>query len=161
MKLDLEVQKLMQFFVSGKPHPQTRPRMNKKTGHVYSNANKNLVMWKNSLKKSMSAASMDPACFGVEGAVCVDMVFYLPIKDKKRHGQICHTKPDKDNLEKAVLDIMEECGIFKVGDSQVGVGEVIKLWCCYGDEGVFIKVGRVRPKKNPAPCRVDSLDWLA
>ena len=39
-----------------------------------------------------------------------------------------HThKPDKDNLEKAVLDVLEMCGVF-ANDSQVSRGPVEKIW---------------------------------
>lgn len=151
----------MRIWIKGVPVPQSRPRMSKTGGNVYSNASKALKWWKSQLSLEISSAISQLSIKPVEGAVCVDMVFMLPIKDKKRHGQISHTKPDKDNLEKAVLDVMESCNVFAVGDSQVGVGQVVKVWCPYGEQGLQITVSRVRIKKAPAKSEGDKVDWLA
>lgn len=163
-------QNIMQLFVRGKPHAQTRARHVQKGDvmMVYSNASKGLVKWRADLKRELSAASRMMGVSRLEGALCVDLVFFMPIKDHARHGQVCYTKPDKDNLEKAVLDVMAEAGLFAVGDSQVGVGQTAKLWCSPEQAGVLIALRRVRvaqgPEKTPArggEGQGDALDWLA
>lgn len=68
------------------------------------------------------------------GPVRVELRFYLPrpkrlMRKKDPDGPIWHTsKPDKDNLEKAVLDIMTNCQIWE-DDSQVCSSEVNKYYC--------------------------------
>lgn len=162
MGVELEHQKLLQLFVAGRPYAQSRARH--VNGNVYSNASKGLKEWKERLRVSIRAASSELELKQLDGALFVDLVFFMPVKDKARHGQLCYTKPDKDNLEKAVLDVMEGARMFFKGDSQVAAGEVVKVWCPYGQEGVFISMGRVRAKESPqrdAEGDCDGVDWLA
>jgi Holliday junction resolvase RusA-like endonuclease len=129
---------------------------------TYSSATKELKKWRADLGKALSAARRELGLDPVVGALCVDIVFCIPIKERKRWGEICHTKPDKDNLEKAVLDCMEKAQLFAVSDSQVGVGQTMKVWCSPGNEGAHIQLKRVRvAKKIPAIAGEDDLDWLA
>lgn len=158
MKPSFEVLKLLQLRVHGIPCAQTRPRMSK--GVVYSNASKGLKIWKGILKRELSAARDTMEIRAVDGALCVDMVFLLPSSDRNRWGCLAHTKPDKDNLEKAVLDVMEDVGLFVVGDSQVAAGEVLKMWCPAEDAGLLLEFSRIRTKKNPAQGGAVP-DWLS
>lgn len=163
--MQIETQKLMQIFVSGKPHAQTRARHNA-NGQIYSNATKGLKMWKQRLRADFSLVQQRKGLSRLSGALCVDMTFLMPILEVKRWGELAHTKPDKDNLEKAVLDVMGECGFFEVGDSQVAAGEVRKFWCQPGQEGVLIEISYARAKKIPAVegGEMDNMgnsDWLA
>lgn len=155
----------MQIYVRGRPYAQTRAR-HVQTGDkmvTYSSASKGLKKWRSDLLTELKRAKASLGLQPLEGAVCVDMVFMLPVKDKRRHGEVCHTKPDKDNLEKAVLDMMEKAGLFALGDSQVGVGQVVKLWCAPGQEGCQIQLKRVRvAKKIPAQGGDDEIaGWLS
>lgn len=162
--IELETQDVMQIFIRGSARAQTRARHVQKGNTVvtYSSATKGLKKWRADLIAQLKIAKRDLGLDPLEGALCVDMVFLMAIKQKSRWGQICYTKPDKDNLEKAVLDCMEKAGLFAVSDSQVGVGQQMKVWCAPGDEGAEIKLKRVRvAKKIPADEGGDNLDWLA
>jgi len=65
--------------------------------------------------------------------VCVDVYFYLPrpkklMGKKYRNGPIPHTaKPDRDNLDKAVLDALKKDGWFR-DDSIVCDGRILKVY---------------------------------
>ncbi len=166
--IQFETQNIAQLFVRGRPYAQTRARHAQVGDKIvtYSNASKTLKKWKHDLMIEIRAAQKVMALQSLEGALCVDLVFFMPIKDRARHGQVCYTKPDKDNLEKAVLDVLGDAGVFAVGDSQVGVGQTAKVWCSPSDAGVSIMVRRVRaaqgPEKTPArEGEGDSVDWLA
>ncbi len=163
MSVKIETQELMRIFVHGKAYAQTRARHGA-NGAVYSNATPGLKRWKAELKREFLGAQRLGAPKGVDGALCVDLVFLVGIQLKSRWGQLAHTKPDKDNLEKAVLDVMGDCGVFAVGDSQVAVGQTMKVWCDPRDAGVQVVLSRARVKQSaPAPgeSEGDGVDWLA
>jgi len=162
--IKFETQNVMQIWVPGRAFAQTRARHTK--NGVYSSASKGLKKWRSDLIREISAAMNVLRIGKLEGAVCVDMVFMIPIREVARWGMVCHTKPDKDNLEKAVLDCMEQAGVFAVGDSQVGVGQTVKMWCQPGQEGARIEISMVRvhsgPETDKAPHgALNGLDWLA
>lgn len=158
MELQFEQVKLMQIFVSGRPYAQSRPRF--VNGRVISSTSKGLKEWRARLRKEIRAATSELGLKKLEGAVFVDMVFLMPIKDKKRWGQVCHTKPDIDNLVKAVWDVMEGARMFARGDSQVGVSDCSKVWCKPSEEGLFLKVGYVQIKKSPQLGAEGVPEWL-
>lgn len=53
----------------------------------------------------------------LSGAVKVDIIFYLPIKNKKLWGELHTKKPDLDNLIKNLLDSLN--GILYRDDAQI------------------------------------------
>lgn len=64
----------------------------------------------------------------------VSAVFYMPRPKRlgKREDNPPHTaKPDKDNLEKAMLDALESAGVIR-NDSLVWSGATAKVYCEYG-----------------------------
>lgn len=81
----------------------------------------------------------------MDGPFYVHLKFVFPrpksmVWKTKEMSRIWHTKkPDRDNLEKAVLDALT--GIFWVDDCQVCAGRVEK-WIASGDEseGVFVSI---------------------
>lgn len=157
----------MQLFVAGAPYAQTRARhvvRDDGSQQVYSNASEGLKRWKASLGQAIRKARRELALEPLAGVLCVDMVFRLPTKQKDRWGELHVLKPDKDNLEKAVLDVMGDAGLFAVGDQQVAAGGPIKLWCRPAEAGVFIRIARARVKKE-APAGGEpagaGVDWLA
>ena len=162
MQLEFEQQKLMQVWVAGRPYAQERPRF--VNGKVLSSTSKGLKDWRGRLRSAIRAATRELSLKELEGPLCVDLVLLMPVKDRGRWWQLCHTKPDKDNLEKAVLDVMEGAGIFAKGDSQVAAGEVVKVWCPPGHEGALVKLSRIRVKNAPHEAGqvvCGELDWLA
>lgn len=81
-----------------------------------------------------------------EGPVSCDLVFYMPrpkrlMTKKSFAGNIPFvSKPDKDNLEKAVLDCLTTLGVWR-DDSQVFEGKTSKQYAqINGQSGVYIEV---------------------
>jgi crossover junction endodeoxyribonuclease RusA len=87
-------------------------------------------------------------------ALSVSMVFYMPRPKKHyRTGKFSHilkddspswhtNKPDRDNLEKAVLDCMTKAGVLK-DDSFVCTGYIEKVWSD-DKSGVYIKIEEMK-----------------
>lgn len=159
----IQIQKhiLVQLFVRGEPVAQTRARHG--AHNVYSDATEALKRWKGQIGQAMRRAQRQLNLEAFAGALAVDMVFMIPTKQKERWGELCVVKPDKDNLEKAVLDVMGDCQMFAVGDQQVAAGEVQKVWCRVGDEGVLVVVSKAKATKNPSSSgeQAGVMDWLA
>lgn len=69
----------------------------------------------------------------IDGPVRADMTFLMPrpkrmMTKKTPQGRIRYTaKPDRDNLEKAVLDVLTQVGVWH-DDAQVCCGEVTKWY---------------------------------
>lgn len=148
--------------VRGRPRPQPRPRMSR-SGHVVSVQDKDVKLWSERVRGTVRQALVQRYGYnfpGFDGPLRVDMAFVLPIKDAKKHGAYCTSKPDRDNLEKLCLDAMERAGVFSVGDQQVVCGEPSKLW---GDEleaGVTIRISPPRYGQAGTDA-VDRPEWLA
>lgn len=71
----------------------------------------------------------------------IDVIAYLPMpkswskkKQAEHVGKLCRSKPDWDNIGKAVCD-----ALFKE-DSGIGDGRTRKFWCQKGDERTEVKV---------------------
>lgn len=151
------------FSVRGTPRPKTRPRWVK--GRMVSTANPHEKLWKKAVERAAFAAAIyrgDPLpLFG--GACRVDMVFTFepPKGSSDRLGKPHTLKPDKDNLEKLVLDAMVRARVFG-DDSQVAGGDVVKLW---GERaGVAVVVTELANQPAQAPTGAaagDAPAWLA
>jgi len=96
------------------------------------------------------------------GPLKLDLTFYFPrpkwhFRTGKHAGQlrddapVYHTsKPDRDNLEKAVMDAMKMLGFFR-DDSQVCDGRVPKLYCTGGNlPGCQVTLETLWPTLIPA-----------
>lgn len=90
--------------------------------------------------KGAVAVAMEPhrPSSPVEGAVCVEVMFFLPRpKGRSRKSDPtgplwCPTRPDLDNLAKAVLDCLTLQGWWR-DDSQVVDLRVTKYWHAIGE----------------------------
>ncbi len=97
----------------------------------------------NNFKATVRMAAQQYPIKMFTGPLRVDCVFVLPRPQNKRWKtkpmpRYYHTtKPDKDNLEKAVLDALS--GILWVNDSQVSAGDVIKFVAA-GDEQPHVEI---------------------
>lgn len=60
-----------------------------------------------------------------------------PIRPGRRHGQYKHTRPDTDNLQKMLKDVMTELG-FWTNDARVASEIVEKFWA--DPPGIYIAV---------------------
>lgn len=64
------------------------------------------------------------------------IIFGFRAKRKKDIGQLKDTKPDCDNMNKLLQDVLADLEFFEVGDQQVGDLRVIKKW----SEAPFISI---------------------
>lgn len=62
-----------------------------------------------------------------DGPLRLVVKWCYPIKGKHKNGEYKATKPDTDNLNKALKDIMEDLGFF-VNDSRVASETIEKFW---------------------------------
>jgi len=105
-------------------------------GRTVSTLDGNARSWKDSIVRAAHDAGKAP-----EGALVTDMLFTFPTKDSKRWGQPHLFVPDKDNLEKLVLDAITQAGTWK-DDSLVWAGSTRKVWCKPGQEGVKVVISQ-------------------
>ena len=71
-----------------------------------------------------------------EGPCQGKIIFGFKARRKKDIGKLKDTKPDCDNMNKLLQDVLADIGFFKVGDQQIGDLTVIKLW----SEEPFIEI---------------------
>ncbi len=136
----------LSVFIEGTPKPKQRPRWSGK--FMYSPKTE----WEKILTNYFE--SCDDYYYN---ALQVSMIFYMPRPKKHyRTGKFSHVlkddspywhtnKPDRDNLEKAVLDCMTKGGILK-DDCIVCTGSIEKKWA-NDKSGVFIKIDEVQLDK--------------
>jgi len=84
-----------------------------------------------------------------EGPLCVTIRFYLPrpkclMRAKDPSGPIWHwKKPDRDNLEKAVLDTLKNLGFYR-DDGQACAGAAEKYYCAKtGRPGALVTIDQL------------------
>jgi Holliday junction resolvase RusA-like endonuclease len=150
------------FSCFGTPRAKSRPRHVR--GRFVSTANPHEKLWKRGVERAAFAAVIyrgDPLPL-FPGPVRVTMTFiFEPPKGERHRIGTPHTlKPDKDNLEKLVLDAMTKARVFK-DDSQVAQGPVEKWW---GERaGVVVVAEQIGAERAPAPSAAASVapDWLA
>ncbi len=125
------------FVVPGMPIAQPRPRsgVNKKTGKacVYRDDKHPVHIFRQAIR--LAAQMTRPPGWSLDGPMRVDCVFVFP-KTKKTPKLVDGrtyktTKPDNDNMRKAVLDAME--GVAFHNDAQVCIDPAWK-WHAGADE---------------------------
>jgi len=135
----------IEVWVSGVPTPQPRAKASSRGGHVrmYTPSTfiskKNgieqrvthpIVAWKNALRDALRPVAPSVPW---EGPVRVDLTFIMPrpqalMRKKDPDAPIyCGRKPDRDNLDKVVLDVLTELK-FWLDDGQAAAGEISKLY---------------------------------
>lgn len=146
------------FFVSGEPKGQPRPRaFARKMGNgkfcarVFDAGT--AEAWKSAI--AAEAAQHKPAA-PISGPVRLRIAFYLArpkghyIAGKQERGLKAdaprwHTgKPDADNLAKAVMDALTQCGWFWGDDAQVAILTASKSYADSGT-GALIEIGEALP----------------
>lgn len=145
------------FFVSGEPKGQPRPRAfarkmgGKFVARVFDAGT--AEAWKSCI--AAAAAQHKPA-EPIAGPVRLRLCFYLARpKGHYTAGMIerglrataphYHTgKPDADNLAKAVMDALTQCGWYWLDDAQVAILAVAKNYADSGT-GAWIEIGEVLP----------------
>jgi Holliday junction resolvase RusA-like endonuclease len=122
------------FRVSGIPKAQPRPRAfarnigGKAVARVYESGT--AEGWKSQI--AIASREHTPVV-PIEGPVIVDVTFFMPrpkrlCRKSDPDGWVpCTSKPDRDNLDKAVLDCMTQLGWWR-DDAQVYAGKVEKFY---------------------------------
>lgn len=118
--------KEIRVFVPGEPKAQPRARSSR-NGHHYNPTSAD------SWKLQVKAAFIHHGGLNIQGPIKCDLVFHMPRpqrlnRAKDPDGTIPHiSKPDKDNLEKAVLDCLSSPN--KKGKGGIGVwGDDAQVW---------------------------------
>lgn len=118
----------LSFFVVGHPEPQPRPRACKRGRRVGVYNPTSADEWKARIIRA-ARASWDGQPF--DGPVACELTFGFqrPKSHARMKAPPCwHTsKPDRDNLEKAVLDALTTAGVWG-DDAQVAAGSIEKRW---------------------------------
>ena len=73
----------------------------------------------------------------IQGAIRIMVKWCYPVTGKHRNGEWKTTKPDTDNLQKALLDSMTKLGFWK-DDAQVASQIVEKFWSDV--PGIFVYI---------------------
>lgn len=141
------------FWVSGEPKGQPRPRAfarkmgGKFVARVFDAGT--AEAWKSCI--AAAAAQHKPA-EPIAGPVRLRLCFYLarpkghcvankPERGLRPNAPVWHTgKPDSDNLAKAVMDALTQCGWFWGDDAQVAILTVAKRYADSGT-GAQIEIG--------------------
>lgn len=79
-------------------------------------------------------------CEKYTGAVRLTTKWCFPITGKRKNGQYKTTRPDTDNLQKMLKDVMTDLGFWK--DDALVVSEVIeKFWA--EKPGIYVRIEKV------------------
>ena len=118
------------FFAAGEPKAQPRPRAFSRNGLVRVYDPSTAEGWKSAIAE---AARPHIPLLPIEGPVRVNIVFLFQrpkrlMRKRDPAGRIPHpARPDRDNLDKAVLDTLTRLEIIK-DDAQVCAGEISKYY---------------------------------
>jgi Holliday junction resolvase RusA-like endonuclease len=134
--LDIAEARTISFFVKGKPCGQPRVRVAR--GHAYT-PHGPIDGWKKELLFGCKRHRPNPP---LEGPLRVNLFFFMPRPmshylraNLRKNAPEWHTiKPDRDNLDKAVLDCLTRAG-FWIDDCQVCAGELRKRYVTAGGFG--------------------------
>lgn len=154
--------------VRGNPHPQPRPRHVPGQGFV-STIGPRVKAWRLRLAAAIHEAALAIGEDAVErfhqGALRLDLLFSIPVP-KGREGWIGlyhHLPPDRDNLEKPVMDELQAAKMIP-NDGRIADGSFRKVWCRPKEAGLVLvltplaapKPGRGGRAQGEAPAP----DWL-
>lgn len=139
------------FSVQGPPIAQPRTKWDSRNGRMYTPGA--VDSWKTAVQAQANYSITER---GLECPIKTHMIFLLErpkshyVGSGRKNGAklrqdapTYHTgTPDKDNLEKAVLDVLKNLGVYK-DDAQVAEGSVTKMYAD-GDEpqGVWVFISR-------------------
>jgi len=131
---------LFRLTVRGEPKSQPRPRF--VGGRVISNVKPAVSSWQSAVRRAASEALCAIAGGLVYTALPlrVDVTFFFGTTRSERWGKPHTHKPDRDNLDKLVLDECTKVGVFGGDDCRVSAGMIRKYWVRPGGEGAIIEV---------------------
>ena len=115
----------MRFTVYGKPVGKARPRVVRlPNGQSRTYTPRSTTSWEEMIR--YQSLEHRPTTL-MDGPIGVSATFYLPKPKSRRKGDVwADTKPDWDNLGKAVTDALE--GLFWVNDSRIVDCRVRKVY---------------------------------
>jgi len=134
------------LWIPGKPEAKPRPRacVLGKHAHIYQPKPAWVKTVKGVAEKQAPTTPLIPP-------VCVDIAFLMP-RPKSHFGTgknadrlranapVLHmAKPDRDNLDKLILDVLQDCGYF-ANDSEVVWGSVLKMWALSVESGAYVRI---------------------
>lgn len=127
--------------IAGRPRPQ--PRARHVNGVTVAVVDPGVRAWQAAVKRAALEAA--GGCGGANGgrvpdAIGVDLEFWFGTKDRNRWGKVHTMRPDRDNLDKLVLDELVRVGFLGGDDCRVCAGEVTKWWCPAENEGCIVTV---------------------
>ncbi len=125
-------------------HPRPQPRARHVGGRVVSTANAKAKAFRTALEARAREAVSHIG--GVEvlaqawagRALRVDSLWTFPTPKRERWGQLHTPRPDRDNLEKLLLDVLVKAGALGGDDSRVAAGEPVKVWGERGSVAVTV-----------------------
>ena len=159
---------LFRLVVRGEPKSQPRPRF--VNSRVISNITPAVSSWQSAVRRAAGEA-LNAIADGLPDkatALRVDVTFFFPTKVSDRWGKPHTMKPDRDNLDKLVLDECTKVGVFGGDDCRVSAGVIRKYWCRPGGDGCIVEVS-IDASGGPwegldAPSGIttadDAPDWL-
>ena len=138
--------------LKGTPQPKARPRS--ANGIFYSPKSK----WEKEIKKQLKKIKANQDIY-FDSPIRVDITFFMPRpKNHFRTGKFSHLlkdsapriwhckRPDRDNLDKAVLDVMTDTGILS-DDCIVCDGRIKKRWAS-GEGSALVTIEKVEEVKR-------------
>jgi Holliday junction resolvase RusA-like endonuclease len=145
--------------VRGTPRAKARGRA--VGGRIVSTTNAKEKLWRAAVERAAREAVQNAG--GVEavramlaGGVAVDAVWWFETSKAERWGRPHLARPDKDNLEKLVLDALTKAGALGGDDCRAAGGSQMKLWAQRGGMAAL-----VRPIGPPIlPAASIASDWL-
>lgn len=78
----------------------------------------------------------------LRGPLRADLKLCWPTGSKHPQGSPKDTKPDLDNVEKTLWDVLGGLGFFAVGDQQIATKQVSKAWA--DPSGVYLRLEELR-----------------
>ena len=83
------------------------------------------------------------------GPVAVSLAICRPTDGKRAQGEPCTSKPDIDNGEKTILDVMAHAGYF-LDDAQVVDLHACKMWS--DPQGIWVRVEELPETEQDGPA---------
>ena len=116
------------FEVWGDPVPKARPRTVRKGGRTWSYTPKKVTAWEKLVREEAEKHFEEP----LDCPVALTLGFYLSRPKSRRKENYVATTPDLDNLEKALLDGLNE--VAYTDDRLVVVKSSAKMYVRPGEE---------------------------
>jgi Holliday junction resolvase RusA-like endonuclease len=122
------------FEVIGQPVPKARARTVRKGDRVWSFTPKKVAAWEKIIREEALKHFEQP----FSGPLALELIFYMKRPKSRRKEAYVHTTPDLDNLEKAVLDGLNE--VAYKDDRLVVAKSAIKRYVITGKPRIRITV---------------------